>query len=61
MFHIPNRYRDVVISPDGMKLYVITDSGGSALGYDRVPTDKNPNPGAILVFEYLPKTPRQLF
>ena len=53
-FHMPNRYRDICMSPDMTKFYVVTDSGGTTKGYDMKPTDQNQNPGAIIVFEYIP-------
>jgi PQQ-dependent dehydrogenase (s-GDH family) len=46
-----NRYRDLAISPDGRRVFVITDAGGqhdSASGGVGGPVE---NPGAVLVFE----------
>lgn len=53
-FHTQNRYRDLSISPDKATLFVITDSEGTAKGNDQNPTNKVQNPGAILVFKYIP-------
>lgn len=55
-FHTPNRYRDICMSPDMKTIFIITDNGGSTRGYDMQPTDKNQNPGAIIVLKYNPKT-----
>lgn len=53
-FDTQNRYRDVCLSPDGMIIYVITDTTGSALGMNgRVATDMK-NPGALIAFTYSP-------
>lgn len=53
-FKTPNRYRDICISKDGTALIVTTDSSGTAIGYDLVPTDKVANPGAIIMYTYKP-------
>lgn len=57
-FHTPNRYRDICASPDNKTFYVITDSEGTAVGYDMKPTDKIQNPGAVLIFKYAAKSSR---
>ena len=48
------RFRDVVVSPDGLKIYVACDSSGQTSG----PTGGNltvpANPGSILEFTYQP-------
>ena len=54
-FHMPNRYRDICMNPEMTKFYVITDSVGTTKDYTMKPTDKNQNPGAIIVFEYFPE------
>jgi aldose sugar dehydrogenase len=50
-FYTQNRYRDIVVSPDGKSFYIITDSSGKtsdASGMNVVTTMQNP--GAILKF-----------
>ncbi|HEY8474149.1 MAG TPA: glucose/sorbosone family PQQ-dependent dehydrogenase [Natronosporangium sp.] len=49
-----NRYRDLAISPDGLRIYVATDSGGLVLDGSGVPTQTLEQPGAILEFAYQP-------
>lgn len=51
-FHSANRYRQVLVAPDGQSIYVITDNGGNALDEDGLPTQAMKNPGALLVFKY---------
>jgi PQQ-dependent dehydrogenase (s-GDH family) len=51
-FHTRNRYRQVLISPDGKSVYVITDSGGNLLDENGLPTQESANPGSLIVFEY---------
>ena len=53
-FKTTNRYRDLVLRPDGRAVYVITDSSGIAGPQVGPPTVRLDNRGAILVFE----TPR---
>ncbi|WP_281336927.1 PQQ-dependent sugar dehydrogenase [Flavobacterium eburneipallidum] len=51
LFYTQNRYRDIVVSPDGKSFYIITDSSGKtsdASGMNTVSTMSNP--GAILKF-----------
>jgi len=56
IFRSKNRYREVVISPDGGTIYVATDVNGNGLGT----SDKGnalfvfENPGSILAFKYIP-------
>ena len=50
-FYTPNRYRDIVVSPDGKSIYIITDNSGKtsdASGFNQVSSVQNP--GAILKF-----------
>jgi hypothetical protein len=52
-FHSSNdRYRDVVVGPDGITFYAITDSSGSTSG----PSGTNPqsleNPGVVMKIQY---------
>lgn len=53
LFRSVNRYREVVVSPDGSTLYVATDIEGSPGTTDAgTPAFKLENPGAILAFKY---------
>ena len=50
-FYTPNRYRDIVVSPDGKSIFMITDNSGKtadASGFNQVSSVQNP--GAILKF-----------
>jgi PQQ-dependent dehydrogenase (s-GDH family) len=51
-FHTANRYRQVLVSPDGKSVYVITDSTGNLLDADGLATQASANPGSLFVFEY---------
>lgn len=53
MFRSVNRYREVLVSPDGRTIYVATDIE-SSLGTTNAgkPAAKFENPGAILAFKY---------
>lgn len=51
------RFRDVVVSPDGMKIYVACDSSGSTSGPTGNVTTTPANPGSILEFTYVPPVP----
>jgi len=46
------RFRDVVVSPDGLKIYVACDSSGSTSGPTGNVTTTPANPGSILEFTY---------
>jgi len=50
------RFRDVVVSPDGLKIYVACDSSGSTSGPTGNVTTTPANPGSILEFTYQPPT-----
>lgn len=50
LFETTNRYRDVLVSPDGRTFYVATDSAGPTKGLDGAMTKALADPGAILVF-----------
>jgi PQQ-dependent dehydrogenase (s-GDH family) len=54
MFRSLNRYREVVVSPDGRTIYVATDTEGYGLGTNDAGAAafKLENPGAILAFTY---------
>ncbi len=51
------RFRDVIVSPDGMKIYVACDSSGSTSGPTGNVTTTPANPGSILEFTYQPPAP----
>jgi hypothetical protein len=53
-FQGKGRFRDVVISPDGLRIYVACDSSGSTSGPTRNVTTTPANPGSILEFTYQP-------
>jgi PQQ-dependent dehydrogenase (s-GDH family) len=48
------RFRDVIVSPDGLKIYVACDSSGSTSGPTGGVTTTPANPGSILEFTYMP-------
>ncbi|RZK46919.1 MAG: T9SS type A sorting domain-containing protein, partial [Pedobacter sp.] len=50
------RFRDVAVSPDGMKIYLACDSSGSTSGPTGGVTSTPANPGSILEFTYQPST-----
>jgi hypothetical protein len=51
-FKTSNRYRDIALSPNGQKLYLLTDSIGTTSGPSGTGTSSLANPGAILEFSY---------
>ncbi|WP_336516204.1 PQQ-dependent sugar dehydrogenase [Pollutibacter soli] len=51
-FRTANRYRDIAISRDGLRIYIITDSVGTTSGPSGTGTTSLANPGAILEFMY---------
>jgi PQQ-dependent dehydrogenase (s-GDH family) len=51
-FRTTNRYRDIAISPDGMKIFLVTDSTGTTSGPSGTGTSVLTNPGSILEFDY---------
>jgi len=63
-----SRYRDLCISPDGLKIYVATDSSGSTSGPTADITALPNNPGCILEFSFsgilslkdMPITPNEI-
>jgi hypothetical protein len=52
-FRGKGRFRDVVVSPDGLKIYVACDSSGSTSGPTGNVTGTPANPGSILEFTYV--------
>lgn len=55
MFRAVDRYRDVVVSPNGDTLYAITDTSGSVQLDDGSVTSTLAHPGAIMKFSYIGK------
>jgi PQQ-dependent dehydrogenase (s-GDH family) len=51
LWRTDNRYRDLAISPDGKRIFVITDIGGAHDTKDGGAAFEVANPGAILVFD----------
>lgn len=51
-FKSGNRYRDIVVAPDGLRLYVVTDPEGRTVGPSGLLTQELVNPGAVLEFKY---------
>lgn len=51
-FRNANRYRDVVVSPDGRRIYLSTDNFGTTAGVDGRSSSRLSSPGAILEFAY---------
>ena len=49
-----NRYRDVTTRPDGLALFIVTDSGGVTQDPSGRPATSVENAGAILEFRYVP-------
>jgi quinoprotein glucose dehydrogenase len=54
MFRSQNRYREVVVAPDGRTIYVATDAEGYGLATNDGGSAafKFENPGSILAFVY---------
>lgn len=53
-FRTDNRYRDLAISPDGRRIFIVTDIGGQHDSATGGVMDGVANPGAILVFTAAP-------
>jgi hypothetical protein len=51
-FKTGNRYRDIAIAPDGLRLYLVTDPDGRTIGASGAPVRELTNPGAVLEFKY---------
>jgi PQQ-dependent dehydrogenase (s-GDH family) len=51
-FRTANRYRDVVVSPDGRRIYLSTDGFGTTAGVDGARTNQLGHPGSVLEFTY---------
>jgi glucose/arabinose dehydrogenase len=57
-FKAQDRYRDLAISPDGRRIYAVTDAHGRVLTADGEPTPALAHPGALLEFTYTGSTSR---
>lgn len=55
-FKTVNRYRDVVVGPDGLTVFIATDVGGNTNDESGRPAVKVENSGSILEFRYLRST-----
>jgi PQQ-dependent dehydrogenase (s-GDH family) len=55
MFRSQNRYREVVVAPDGSTIYVATDTEGPVANDKGSATFELDNPGSILAFVYREK------
>jgi hypothetical protein len=51
-FKAQDRYRDLAIAPDGLRIYVVTDSEGRTLTASGEITTNLAHPGALLEFTY---------
>jgi PQQ-dependent dehydrogenase (s-GDH family) len=51
-FKTGNRYRDIAVAPDGLRLYAVTDPDGRTVGPSGALTRELANPGAVLEFRY---------
>lgn len=52
-FKARDRYRDLAISPDGRRIYAVTDAHGRVLTAAGEPTAEFEHPGALLEFTYV--------
>jgi PQQ-dependent dehydrogenase (s-GDH family) len=52
-FKAQDRYRDLAISPDGRRIYAVTDAHGRVLTARGEPTAELAHPGALLEFAYV--------
>jgi hypothetical protein len=53
-FKSGNRYRDIAVAPDGLRLYVVTDTAGRTVGSSGTLTQELSNRGAVLEFKFTP-------
>jgi PQQ-dependent dehydrogenase (s-GDH family) len=53
-FKRPNRYRDTAVSPDGRRIFVVTDSFGPTSDDRGQRTETLADPGALLEFTFVP-------
>jgi PQQ-dependent dehydrogenase (s-GDH family) len=57
-FRSADRYRDVAVSPDGMRVYLATDNFGTTMAPDDRSTSRLAHPGSIVEFRYAPPAPK---
>jgi hypothetical protein len=57
-FKAQDRYRDLAIAPDGLRIYAITDANRRTLTATGEPTAELAHPGALLEFTYTPARAR---
>jgi PQQ-dependent dehydrogenase (s-GDH family) len=51
-FRNATRYRDTAIAPDGRRIFVVTDNGGTVMDRDWTRTEVLEHPGTLLEFSY---------
>jgi len=51
-FKTGNRYRDIVVAPDGVRIFVVTDTQGRTVGSSGALVQDLVNPGALLEFRW---------
>jgi PQQ-dependent dehydrogenase (s-GDH family) len=51
-FRTSNRYRDVAVSPDGLRVYLTTDNFGTTASAEGPRTSRLGHPGSVLEFTY---------
>ena len=51
-FRTGNRIRDLMVAPDGLRIYAVTDSDGVVFDASDAPSRVLANPGALLEFTY---------
>ena len=51
-FRTGNRIRDLVVAPDGLRIYAVTDSGSRVIDTSGAPSRTLANPGSLLEFAY---------
>ena len=51
-FKTGNRYRDIVVAPDGVRIFVVTDTEGRTVGPSGALVRDLVNPGAVLEFRW---------
>jgi hypothetical protein len=52
-FKTGNRYRDIVVAPDGVRIFVVTDTEGRTVGPSGALVRELANPGSVLEFRYM--------
>ena len=51
-----DRYRDSAVSPDGRRIYLVTDSKGVTMDAEGRRTDTLTSPGAVVEFSFTSRT-----